>query len=161
MGFEHFDYVEPINHSRGLAVLWNNDLIYASAIRKEKRAIHMLVHDTQKLISGVYAPAQLTDKDEFWSTLMQMNNVVDLPWCIIGDFNELANPSEKKGGKRHSQAKYVRLNHFLDRINAISVPYNGYPSTWKKRLQSHLIYERLDRAIVRNDWLQPLSGYTY
>ena len=24
MGFEHFDYVEPVNHSGGLAVLWDN-----------------------------------------------------------------------------------------------------------------------------------------
>ena len=36
MGFEHFDYIEPVNHYGGLAVLWNNDLIYASVIRKEK-----------------------------------------------------------------------------------------------------------------------------
>jgi len=66
----------------------------------------MLVHDTQKqinvVISGVYAPAQLMEKDEFWNMLIQMNNVVDLPWCINGDFNELAGPSEKKGGKKYS-----------------------------------------------------------
>ena len=36
------------------------------------------------------------DKDEFWKSLDQMNAVVDLPWCIIGDFNELAAPSEKE-----------------------------------------------------------------
>ena len=86
--------------------------------------------------------------------LIQMNNVVDLPWCLIGDFNELADPSEKKGGKKYSQAKFVPHNHFLDHVNAISVPFKGYPFTWKKRIHSHLIYERLDRAIVRNDWVQ-------
>ena len=30
MGFDNFDYVEPVNHSGGLAVLWNNGLIHAS-----------------------------------------------------------------------------------------------------------------------------------
>ena len=35
MGFEHFDYVEPVNHSGGLAVLWNNETICASILRKE------------------------------------------------------------------------------------------------------------------------------
>jgi len=118
----------------------------------------MLVFDTQKqtnvIISGVYGPAQLMDKDEFWKSLGQMNAVVDLPWCIIGDFNELAAPSEKKGGLNYSQTKFERLNRFLAHINAISVPFKGQAFTWKNRIHSHLIYERLDRAIVRNDWLQ-------
>ena len=66
MGFEHIDYVEPVNHSGGLAALWNNETICASILRKEQRAIHMLVHDTEKtIVSGVYAPAQQRDKDSF------------------------------------------------------------------------------------------------
>jgi len=53
------------------------------------------------IISGVYAPAQAHDKDSFWTHLLQLNGVFDLPWCIIGDFNELAKPSEKRGGKHY------------------------------------------------------------
>ena len=48
MGFEHFYYVEPINHSGGLVVLWDNGIIHASVLNKEQRAIHMLVYDTVK-----------------------------------------------------------------------------------------------------------------
>jgi len=76
MGFDNFDYVEPVNHSGGLAVLWNNGLIHASVLKKEQRAIHMLVYDTSKhcssIISGVYAPSQFQDKDCFWQQLEQM-----------------------------------------------------------------------------------------
>ena len=157
MGFDNFDYVEPVNHSGGLAVLWNNGLIHASILKKEQRAIHMLVYDTSKqcssIISGVYAPAQFHDKGCFWQHLEHMNDVIDLPWCIIGDLNELANPSEKRGGKRYPPSRFARLNNFMNRLNAVSVPATGYPFTWKKRVQSHLIYERLDRAIIRNDWV--------
>jgi len=35
MGLEHFDYVETVNHSGGLAVLWNNGTICASVLRKK------------------------------------------------------------------------------------------------------------------------------
>jgi len=105
IGFDHFDYVEPVNHSGGLAVLWDNGIIHASVLSKEQRAIHMLVYDTTKhcssIISGVYAPAQPQDKECFWIHLVQLNNVIDLPWCIIGDLNELAYPLEKRGGKRY------------------------------------------------------------
>ena len=155
MGFEHFDFVEPVDHFGGVAVLWDNGIIHASVLKKEPRAIHMLVYDTVKkcnsIISGVYAPAQLQDKDSFWDQLAQMHHVFDIPWCIMGDLNELANPSEKKGGKWYPLSKFARLNRFLESINGISVLVTGNPYTWKKRLQTHLIYERLDRAIARND----------
>ena len=145
MGFDHFDHVEPVNHSGGLAVMWNNGLICASVLRKKPRAIHVLVYDTTKqcnlIVSRVYAPAQLKDKDLFWNHLIQMNNVIDLPSCIIGDLNELANPTGKKGGKRHPHSRFARLNEFTDRTNAVSVPFTGYPFTWKKRIHMHLIYE--------------------
>ena len=59
---------------------------------------------------------------------------------------------EKEGEKRYPLSKFARLNSFLDTINGVSVPFTGYPFKWKKRLYNHLIYERLDRAITRNDW---------
>ena len=62
---------------------------YASSRHRKKQCT---------IISGVYAPAQQKDKDSFWNHLFQLNSVIDLPWCLIGAFNELANPTEKKGG---------------------------------------------------------------
>ena len=35
----------------------------------------------------------------------------------------------------------------MDTINASSIPVNGLVLTWKKRIHTHLIYERLDIAI--------------
>ena len=106
MEFEHFDYVEPFNHSGGIAVLWNNGIIHASVLRKEQRAIHMLIHDTainqNSICSGIDATAQRRDKEPFWNHLLQLNTVIDIPWCIIGDFNELASPYEKLGGRQQS-----------------------------------------------------------
>jgi len=69
LGFDHYDFVDPVHHSGGLAVLWDNGTIQASVLKKDPRAIHMLVYDTIKkcnsIISGVYALAQLQDKDSF------------------------------------------------------------------------------------------------
>ena len=80
--------------------------------------------------------------------LCDLSEIFDLHWCIIGDFNELAKPSEKQGRISHPCTKYRRLNHFLDQSNAISVPGNGSIYTWKKHIHTHLIYEWLDRANV-------------
>jgi len=73
-------------------------------LRKESRAIHMLVHDLSNLknlvVSGVYGPVQKQEREHFWANLVQMNNVIDIPWCIVGDFNELETQAEKKGDIR-------------------------------------------------------------
>ena len=71
MGLEHYDFVSPVNHARGIAVLWNNGNVHASILLKEQREIHMMVHDTKNfkntIESGIYAPAQNRDKNKFWS----------------------------------------------------------------------------------------------
>jgi len=46
-----------------------------------------------------------------------------------------------------------RLSQFLRAIHGSSVLVQGRTFTWKKRIHGHLIYERLDRAIGRQDWL--------
>ena len=157
LGYDHYDYVLPVNHSGGIAVLWNNGPIHASVLFKETRAIHLLIHDVQTtqtcVVSGIYAPAQEKDKPTFWNHLCKLNSIFDVPWCLIGDFNELASPDEKLGGQTISIHKYDRLNSFIRTINAESIQVKGRLFTWKKRIHTHLIYERLNRSIARNDWM--------
>jgi len=71
---------------------------------------------------------------------------------LIGDFNELGAPNEKKEGQVFLYNKYNRLNSFFLTIEAESIHVNGRLFTWKKRIHTHLVYERLDRSIVRKDW---------
>jgi len=117
----------------------------------------MVVHDTalaqNVVISNIYAPAQLRHKEYFWEHLIELNNVIDSPWCLISDLNEIGAPNEKRGGITPADSKFKRLNHFLEAINAESVPVDGRLFTWRRRIHTNLIYERLDRAIARKDWL--------
>jgi len=110
MGFDYFDFIILADHSGWLAVLWNNGEIHASVLRKEPRAIHMLVYETKKaqnaIISGVYAPARQNEKDLFWNHLVDWCEIVDVPWCVIGDMNELVNANEKRGGQIYANPKF-------------------------------------------------------
>jgi len=58
----------------------------------------------------------------------------------------------KKRGYIPLLNKFIRLNNFLAAIDAESVQVNGRLFTWKKRIHTHLIYERLDRTIPRTGW---------
>ena len=83
IGFDHYDFVPPLNHSSDIAILWNNDAIHAPILLKEQRAIHMLIHDPENsqnlIIFGIYTPAQPRDKDVFWNRLPHMHTVIDIP----------------------------------------------------------------------------------
>jgi len=118
LGFEFYDYILLVNHSGGIWVMWNTKNMLANVLLKEDRAIHMLVFDVlvQKfsIISGVYAPAQPSQKDVFWSHLRHLNSVIDHPWCLIGDFNELESPADKTGGSPATPSRLTRLPNFLN-----------------------------------------------
>ena len=59
----------------------------------------------------------------------------------------------KKKGEALPNSKFQRLNNFLFEIDAESIQVKGNLFTWKKKVHTHLIYERLDRVIARKDWL--------
>ena len=48
--------------------------------------------------------------------------------------------------------RFKRINNFLAMIDDESIHVNEKMFTWKKRIHTHLIYERLDRSIARKDW---------
>ena len=115
--FDQFDYVPPINHSGGIAVMWNNDNVHVSVLSKDSRSIHLLVYDIRlqktSVIFGLYGPAQKRDKHSFWDKLIELNTVIDLPWCLIGDLNEILSPDEKLGGLLPNSDRFHFLPKFL------------------------------------------------
>ena len=132
-GFYFYDFVNPVNHSGGLWVLWNNTIIIANVLLKEQCFIHMLVLDikTQHLstISNVYAPTKGSEKPSFWHHLIELNAVIDTPWCFIGNFNELEEGTDKKGGTPISPLQCVKLLNFLNTVNATTFPILSGPYT--------------------------------
>ena len=61
----------------------------------------MMIRNTanasNSILSGIYAPAQNREKDVCWDQLAQINNIINIPWCLIGDLIELACPNDKLG----------------------------------------------------------------
>jgi len=76
--------------------------IEVSVLTKESQAIHCHIKDNlnnkQCILTTIYAPAQERDKDAFWQHLKQLNDSINLPWCIMGDFSEMIHPSDKVRG---------------------------------------------------------------
>ena len=131
LGFDFFDYVLPSDHSGGISVLWCNKSIHASVLLKEQRAIHMLLYDPvcpqMSVVSGIYAPAQVHQKPSFWTHPKDLNGVMDSPWCLIGDFNELEHANDKRGGRILSPSHFDKIipfkMAFMVRLSNVLVPH--------------------------------------
>jgi len=147
----------------GIWLLWNDENVDVSIIAKETRIMHCLVHDKlnakECLLSAVYAPARENQKDAFWEHLHRLHNSIDKPWCIMGDFNEMLNASEKIGGTPLTPSKVHRLNDFLHYSNSFDVTVQGRLFTWKKFLRGQLMYEKLDKVLFRDDCLHLFPNY--
>jgi len=124
-----------MNYYGGIWCLWNQINIDVTIIAKQSRAIHYHVVDNtnskQFILTATYAPAQDRDKDAFWHHLKQLNESINLLWCIIGDFNELLQSSDKVRGATMTIARTQRLNDFLDHAKSIDAHVQGRVFTWK------------------------------
>ena len=56
---------------------------------------------------------------------MGINNILDLPWCVIGDFNEMECLSDKIGDTHFTSDKVMCMQTFLNSINGETVPASG------------------------------------
>jgi endonuclease/exonuclease/phosphatase family metal-dependent hydrolase len=67
----------------------------------------------------------------------------DLPWAIIGDFNEITFSHENDGGNPRPEPF---MQAFRDALEDLG--FSGDPFTWKRGR----IRERLDRVVTNNAW---------
>ena len=91
---------------------------------------------------------------ESWNLLRQLNNRFNLPWVCVRNFNELLKSSEKRGGSNRSQAQMQLFREVVDECGFIDLGFVGSQFTWQKHFtDGHSIWERLDRALVNNEWM--------
>jgi endonuclease/exonuclease/phosphatase family metal-dependent hydrolase len=77
-----------------------------------------------------------------------------LPWCIIGDFNDLLSQEDKQGQHPHPNWLCEGFRSAVGDCDLTDIHLDGYPFTWiKSRGASHVIEERLDRAFADTNWL--------
>jgi predicted DNA-binding protein len=89
-----------------------------------------------------------------WDMLRDLRNMSPLLWCIIGDFNDLLSQEDKLGQHQHPNWLCSGFRDAVNDCDLIDIQLEGHRFTWiKSRGASHVIEERLDRAMASSDWL--------
>ena len=52
-------------------------------------------------VTDFYGCPERRGRRESWDILLNLSNKSDLPWCIVGDFNDILTNSYNKGRVRH------------------------------------------------------------
>ncbi|XP_061349159.1 uncharacterized protein LOC133294495 [Gastrolobium bilobum] len=65
-----------------------------------------VIHQQAFLYTVIYASPREEIRKRLWDDLLQLSEDISVPWLIAGDFNEIAFPSEKRGGAPVDTSRY-------------------------------------------------------
>jgi endonuclease/exonuclease/phosphatase family metal-dependent hydrolase len=77
----------------------------------------------------------------------------DLPWCVLGDFNEAMWSFEQLSKNRRPENQMLAFRDVLETCGLVDLGFTGYPFTYdNKRSGNNNVQVRLDRAVADNAW---------
>ncbi|MDV3199997.1 MAG: endonuclease/exonuclease/phosphatase family protein, partial [Candidatus Phytoplasma australasiaticum] len=104
-------------------------------------------------LTGFYGFPERARGQQSWNFLKSLKNKSPLPWIVVGDFNDICNGAEKRGGNPQPQWLIDGFCETLDDIGLFDLGYRGRQFTWERgRGSENWIEERLDRAFATVDW---------
>jgi endonuclease/exonuclease/phosphatase family metal-dependent hydrolase len=76
-----------------------------------------------------------------------------IPWLCCGDFNEILDASETKGGARRPGTQMKEFQNALEHCRLCDTGFNGSRYTWSnKRHDDYFTKERLDRVVANMEF---------
>jgi hypothetical protein len=144
--------VNPSNgRSGGLIVFWKKEIKIELIFSAPKYIDVRVIESTNKVwrLTGIYGEPRWEDKFKTWDKLRELNQTNNLPWLVLGDFNEILFSSEKEGGNPRPQGYMDAFRDALMDCGLEDLGFSGDAFTWKRGR----IRERLDRAVANGEWM--------
>ncbi|XP_074347403.1 uncharacterized protein LOC141686234 [Apium graveolens] len=104
-------------------------------------------------LTGFYGYPERERRQESRNFIRSLASASTLPWCVLGDFNDLMHNDEKKGRHQHPQNLLDRFRNTIEDCSLIEVDLKGGDFTWEKsKGTTNWVQERLDRCFASSDW---------
>ena len=105
------------------------------------------------LISAIYARPRLSKRRILWDNLKVVVQLHNLPWLMLGGFNEVLSSEDKFGGNRVNLNRALQFKECLDDCNMLDLGFVRPKYTWTNRRPiSDLILKRIDRCFANASW---------
>lgn len=132
----------------GLALLWKSEVtVWVDSFSKYH--IDAVVNGTTKepwRFTGFYGEPNTYYREEAWRMLRMLRSKPHLPWCCMGDYNELLWIEEKRGGRIRPHDQMQAFCDVLAFCSFVDLGFTGLEFMWHSRRYGYLIWEHLDRG---------------
>uniref|UniRef100_A0A803PY28 Endonuclease/exonuclease/phosphatase domain-containing protein n=1 Tax=Cannabis sativa TaxID=3483 RepID=A0A803PY28_CANSA len=164
LGFEGCYSVDSIGRKGGLALLWRVSA-EAHFLNYSQHHISIEVRIPGMVrwrLTGFYGEPNRSLRHQTWTLLRTMATESSLPWCCIGDFNNIMSNEDKKGGRPYPQSLITGFQETISACHLIDLEMKGYPYTWERsRGTSRSVEICLDRAMVTQSWLDVFNEVSF
>ena len=166
--FDGYITTETIGYAGGLWTLWRSEDADVKLLSATEQEIHATVKVCASklswLFTAIYASPRLAERRILWSNIEKVGQLHNLPWLMIGDFNEVLRGEDKFEGNQINLNRALEFKECLDSCNFVNLGFARPKYTWtNKRQMSDLILERLDRCFANPVWriLYPEAAVTH
>ncbi|KAL8156575.1 hypothetical protein AgCh_001610 [Apium graveolens] len=106
-------------------------------------------------LSCFYGFPERSRRKDSWEFIKNLANKSALPWCILGDFNDMLYATDKKGIHKNPQSLLDGFRKAIEECMLVEIDLTGGKYTWEKsRGSKDWVRERLDRAFATASWWQ-------
>ncbi|XP_058767398.1 uncharacterized protein LOC131641093 [Vicia villosa] len=157
LGFDAMVASDNTGYAEAIVIAWKTKEINVQVSVKDRQFIHVKVymeHGKDWWCTTLYASPHNSSKNLVWEELKKLADDMEEPWLIMGDFNNIAKRSEKKGGLTASMTICQRMKNRMDDCKVTDMETHGPKFTWRGPIfhGSQRIYEKLDRGLSNDDW---------
>jgi len=126
-------------------------------IKADFHFLHMQVKEKDMdhwFLTVVYASSREHERREIWNQIRHIASTISDPWLVMGDFNEIASPGEKKGGMQADIRKCLQFNNWINECSLMEVTTWGTKFTWRGPQWNgrDKVFKKLDRVLCNVSW---------
>lgn len=153
MGFSGLRHEHAVGFSGGIWLLWKPEWCQVHVLHSCRQAVTCLVGTSGKkwIFTIIYTSPVPSVRKHLWDVLNQISKVVDLPWLVAGDFNEIVSIGQKVGG--NSSFTSTGFAEWIFEQGLVDLGFSGPKFTWVKNSKiANSLKLRLDRFLASTDW---------
>jgi exonuclease III len=156
IGFRNMFVVDCVGRSGGLALFWKDE-VGLEIQNYSRRHINAIVRSQRRSgcwkLTGFYGHPESHRRHEAWALLRHLVVMEPRPWVCIGDFNEITDRSEKKGGNERARGQMEAFRNTLSFCDLSDLGARGQKFTWNNGQEGeYFIQARLDRVVANTEW---------
>jgi hypothetical protein len=155
IGMKECFHVKGDGKGGGIVLYWSDEInVELQSFSKRHIDVHVSGGPFEHKWRGtfVYGEPKPCDRHKMWTTMRSLKPKSDLPWLMMGDFNEVMWQEEHFSRTRRSERLMMDFREVLSHCDLHDLGFIGTPWTFDNKQRGDCnVKVRLDRAVASPD----------